>query len=295
MKKLTYFLWFLVGIASAFFAYHTYTHTRLRYKDLESVMMQNLAVENKIESVRRHTQKQLKECEELTVEIGNVPKDRAIVNKAKMVKNYVDSVLKKIDTLTFIENGNKNSNKVSLHTENIPLLNSINTTFPEFVSKQDTSLIELNNAMTLIKWDNATCLLPFINKQKLGIKSIAARIERKGVEKLTSKVASMWCGFTKIFGMASEKNQVISIGEVYEAQMFITKNAIQIKPYMQISEGTVKVRGDAGYIEIPNVKAQNYNSEGKATKTLTGKITIKKADGSDTTFTLSTSYTVKKK
>jgi hypothetical protein len=64
---------------------------------------------------------------------------------------------------------------------------------------------------------------------------------------------------------------------------------------MQISEGKINVRGDVGEIEIPNVKAQNYDSEGKATKTLTGKIMIMKADGSDTTFTLSTSYTVKKK
>jgi hypothetical protein len=64
---------------------------------------------------------------------------------------------------------------------------------------------------------------------------------------------------------------------------------------MQVSKGKVIVKGEVGEIEIPNVKAQNYNSEGKATKTLTGKITIMKADGSDTTFTLSTSYTVKRK
>jgi hypothetical protein len=64
---------------------------------------------------------------------------------------------------------------------------------------------------------------------------------------------------------------------------------------MRSAEGSVNVKGDVGEIEITNVKVKKYNSEGKATKTLTGKITIKKADGSDTTFTLSTSYTVKRK
>jgi hypothetical protein len=258
-------------------------------------MQQNLAQENNIESMRNHTQKQLKKCEELTIEIGDAPKDRAILNKAKMVKNYADSIFKKIDTLVFIENDNENNRKISLNHQNITLLNSINTEFSLFVSKQDTSLSDLNGFMTFIQWDSATYLLPFINKQKLCIKSIAARIESKGVDKLTSQIGRMGWHCDRILGMATAKSQTVRVGKMYEADMFLTNCSTQIKPEMQVSESKIEVRGDVGSIEIKNVKAKNYNSEGKATKTLTGKITIKKADGNDTTFTLSTSYTVKKK
>jgi hypothetical protein len=76
--------------------------------------------------------------------------------------------------------------------------------------------------------------------------------------------------------------------------MFIEESNNHIRPKMQISEGEIEVRGDVGSIEIKNVKAQNYNSEGKATKTLTGKITIKKADGMDSTFKFDQEYFIKK-
>jgi hypothetical protein len=101
--------------------------------------------------------------------------------------------------------------------------------------------------------------------------------------------------FDKILSVGFPQSNTVKVGEVYQAQMLVTTNSIQQRPQMQISEGSLNVKGDIGEIEIPNVKAQNYDREGKATKTLTGKITIMKADGSDTTFTLSTSYIVKKK
>ncbi len=55
MKNLNLFLWIFTTAIATFFAYHTYTHTRIRYKDLESVMMQNLAVEKGIAITRADT------------------------------------------------------------------------------------------------------------------------------------------------------------------------------------------------------------------------------------------------
>jgi hypothetical protein len=56
---------------AVFFAYHTYTHTVIRYKDLESVMMQNLAVEKGIASTRKNTKKQINDGIALTQRWGN--------------------------------------------------------------------------------------------------------------------------------------------------------------------------------------------------------------------------------
>jgi hypothetical protein len=95
--------------------------------------------------------------------------------------------------------------------------------------------------------------------------------------------------------MAVPKSRIVKSGEKYKANIILVGSSRGTKvKSMRSTEGSLNIKGYVGEIEIPNVKAQSYNSEGKATKTLTGKITIKKADGSDTTFTLSTSYTVKK-
>jgi hypothetical protein len=295
MKNLNLFLWIFTTAIATFFAYHTYTHTRIRYKDLESVMMQNLMVEKGIAITRRNTKKQLLGAKDLVEKQGNVPKDMAILNKAKLLKNYEDTNLVILDSLSFIAENTKIDDKVSLKVENITLLNEYHQKLPLFFAAQDTSLTDLGEAIPSL-WDNQKYCPAFIQKNNVGLRSKFARIEAKGVDRLTSKIGGV-CGggWSKILGIASAKSQIVKIGEQYEATMFIEASNNHIRPKMQISEGEIEVRGDVGSIEIKNVKAKNYNSEGKATKILTGKITIKKADGSDTTFTLSTSYTVKKK
>jgi hypothetical protein len=294
MKKLTYFLWLLVGIASAFFAYHTYTHTRIRYRDLESVMMQNLAVEKGIATTRKNTKRQINGAKDLVEKQGNVPKDIAILNKAKLIKNYADNNLVILDSLSFIAENTKIDDKISLKTKNIALLNEYHQKFPLFVAAQDTLLSYLAEPITSL-WDNQTYCPAFIQKNSVGLRSKFAIIEAKSVDKLVSQFGWLGMRFDKIYATASAKSNIVGMGKNYSAIQFISASIIQVRPKMQISEGEVEVRGNFGSIEIPNVKAQNYNSEGKTTKTLTGKITIKKADGSDTTFTLSTSYIVKKK
>ncbi len=143
--------------------------------------------------------------------------------------------------------------------------------------------------------------LPFIQKNTVGIKRKMIHLSSRCVDKIISKI-TVGCGFDKIIAMAVPKSRIVKVGTKYQAMMFIDatifndRRIASLRPKIQISEGKIDIHNNIiGYVTIKNVKAQNYNSEGKATKILTGKISIKKADGSDTTFTLSTSYTVKKK
>jgi hypothetical protein len=296
MKNLNLFLWIFTTAMAILFAYHTYTHTRIRYKDLESVMMQNLAVEKGIEVTRQNTERQLLGSIDLAYKQGNTSKDRAILKKAKLLRNYADTNLVILDSLSFIAENTKIDGKISLKAENIALLNEYHQKIPLFFAAQDTSLTDLGEAIPFL-WDNQKHCPAFIQKNNVGIKSRFVRIETKSIDRLTSQIGGVYmcCFCRSIYCMASAKSQIIKTGENYEASMFLTTDRIQIRPQIEVSEGKINIRGDIVDIEIKNVKAQNYNSEGKATKTLTGKITIKKADGSDTTFTLSTSYTVKKK
>ncbi len=295
MKNLNLFIWIFTTAITIFFAYHTYTHTRIRYKDLESVMQQNLAVEKGIAITRRNAKKQLLGAKDLVEKQGNVPKDVAILNKAKFLKNYADTNLVILDSLSFIAKNTKIDDKINLKAKNVALLNEYHQKFPLFFAAQDTSLTDLGEAFPSL-WDNQKYCPAFIQKNRVSIKSKFARIEANSTDKLVSKIGGVGgCRWVKIYGVASAKSQTIGIGKIYEAEMFLYECCTQIRPQMQVSESKIDVRGDVGEIEIKNVKAQSYNGEGKATKILTGKVTIRKADGSDTTFTLSTSYKVKKK
>ncbi len=288
------FLWIFTTAIATFFAYHTYTHTRIRYKDLESVMQQNLAVEKGIKNTNRETKKIYNHGIYLTEKMGNTPKDNENLRKAKTIKNHTDSLLIIVDSLIFIAKNVELNDNVSLKAENITLLNEYVINYPEFISKQDTALLDMKGEITST-FKNETYHLPFMQQNNLHFQYVCNRIGYKSVDRMVAKIGGFILHCGRIFCMASAKSQIVKIGGQYEANMIFTTSGAPISTEMQISEGKIDVRGDVGEIEIKNVKAQNYNSEGKATKTLTGKITIKKADGSDTTFTLSTNYTVKKK
>jgi hypothetical protein len=163
MKNLTLFLWIFTTAIATFFAYHTYTHTRMRHKDLESVMHQNLAVEKGIASTRQNTKKQLLSGIDLVERQGNVPKDVAILNKAKLLKNYADTNLVILDSLSFIAENTKIDDKVSLKVENITLLNEYHQIFPLFFAAQDTCLTDLKEAIPSL-WDNQKYCPAFIQK-----------------------------------------------------------------------------------------------------------------------------------
>ena len=160
------FLWIFTTALSIFFAYHTYTHTRLRYKDLESVMMQNLAVEKGIKTTQRDTKKQYVNGNDLVEKQGNATKDKDLLQKATNINKYTSTVLQEVDSLIFIPKNLKIDNKLSLKVENIALLNEYNITFPQFIAKQDTSLQDMNEIIIFPLKDNEH-YLPFLQQENL--------------------------------------------------------------------------------------------------------------------------------
>jgi hypothetical protein len=294
MKNLNLFLWIFTTAMATFFAYHTYMHTRIRYKDLESVIQQNLAVEKGIATLKRNNWKQFEAALTLVERQGSVPKEMTILQKATNIRKYTETVLETVNNSVLVKNALVLDTKMSINSDKIDFISPFYISFPQFVATRDTLLNDLGSPIISLL-DTKNYYLPFFQQRNLRQNYTILRIEHKGVERLVSTIGSVGSGWSRILGIASAKSQIVKIGEKYEADMILIISRTQKRPKMQVSESKIDVKGDVGEIEIKNVKAQNYNSEGKATKTLTGKITIKKADGSDTTFTLSKSYTVKRK
>ena len=306
MKNLHIFLWLFTTAIASYFAYHTYSHTRIRYKDLESVMMQNLGLEKSIIRRRLDIQKQINDYKKDVEE--NYSQGLHNLEEANSIQKYSNSL--KIDSLAFIETTDNLVNKASFSTQNINLLNRYGVQFANFVADKvcneillstsilrepDTSNVAYLREMPFFPLTDETHYLPILQQQSLQIRKAFIRTTHKGIDDF-ARVGILVCRLEKLMVEAFPKSKTVKVGKKYEAYMVLigSSRGTKVKS-MRSTEGSVNVKGDVGEIEIKNVKAQNYNSEGKATKTLTGKVTIKKADGSDTTFTLSTNYVVKKK
>lgn len=126
------------------------------------------------------------------------------------------------------------------------------------------------------------------------IEAKVARVETKAIDKLVSQIGGVVIKFDKIIAMASAESQVVAAGTKYKAKMFISASSTQIKPTMRSSQGGVNVKGDVGELEFTAPAATDYDSRGLAKRTWQGFITIKKADGQDTTFKFDQEYFIAK-
>jgi hypothetical protein len=270
------------------------------------VQLQNENLEKSIIQRRLDIQKQLNDYKK-DVEENYFDGFRSL-EKANSIQKYGNNL--KIDSLAFIETTDILVNKASFSTQNINLLNRYGVQFTNFIADKvcneillstsilrepDTSNVAYFREMPFFPLTDETHYLPILEQQSLQIRKAFTRTTHKGIDEF-ARVASYksHCGKQAIIE-AFPKSKTVKVGKKYEAYMVLVGSSKQKRPQMRSAEGSVNVKGDVGEIEITNVKVKKYNSKGKATKTLTGKITIKKADGNDTTFTLSTSYTVKKK
>jgi gliding motility-associated protein GldM len=121
-----------------------------------------------------------------------------------------------------------------------------------------------------------------------------ARVETKAVDKIISQIGGVVVKFDKILAMASAESQTVAAGTKYRAKMFISASSTQIKPSMRVSQGSVNVKGDVGEVEFTAPPATDYNDQGLAKRKWQGSITIKKADGQDTTFKFDQEYFIAK-
>jgi hypothetical protein len=286
---------FQVTIIAAIGCYFYQTQTRIRNTDLEAIMKQNNSITRGIETTRKNSQKELREFDKIVKISGNSPKDVQMLKQVKTIKNYSDSIFITMDTVTALPKNLKINDLTSLAGRNVEILNEYNTNFPKFIATQDTSLKVLENDIRPFLYSKNN-YFPLVQKNMLSLRYRFTRLENMGIDGVVGRVT--YCGnirFDRIVGMAAAKSQLVEEGKTYEALMFIGGSDYAVTTKMQISEGTLNVQGGVGEITLWNVSAKNFDNEGKAMKVLTGKIKVINPDGIDTTYTVSTIYTIKKK
>lgn len=292
------FIFFAIQIVAIIIGgYYFYqTQTIIRNADLEAIIKQNNATYQGMEMTRKNIKKMADDLRKNVRNQGNHPKDVAILRQAETIESYADSVFNKIDPLKILPENVKINSIVNLGAEKMSVLEACNTNFPNFIATQDTSLQELNKDIRPFQYSNRNCF-PLTEKELLIFQYRMMRLERLGVDRITGHFG---CGlnilYPSIFVMTAPQSQVVEVGKTYEALMFLAKYNYAMRTKMEISEGRVSLRNDnIGEIEIANVSATNFDKYGKAIKTLTGKITVPNRNGFDTTYTVSTTYTVIKK
>jgi gliding motility-associated protein GldM len=288
-----------------------------------------------VEITRKNTDKNIQGGEAAVEKQGNSPKDVAILNKAKAVKNkteeiygYITKVRADLIKMTggidekgaYV--GAKNDNEVMLLmlgdvSKGMPgeakKMKEMLNNYTKTVAAMDTSLSDLGEPIALDAKDmKMYSKNPEQNGKNFGeitfdqtptvaalailsdIEAKVARVETKAVDKLVSQIGGVVIKFDKIIAMASAESQTVAAGTKYRAKMFISASSTQIKPTMRSSQGSVNVKGDVGELEFTAPSATDYDDRGLAKRKWQGAITIKKADGQDTTFKFDQEYFIAK-
>jgi hypothetical protein len=290
MKNLNLFLWIFTTAIATYFAYHTYTHTRIRHNDLESVMQQNLAVEKGITTLRKMSLKELYRAKRNIEKQGNNPKDIVILQEAESIKNYKDSLMQIVDSLIFMKKNAKTDSIMTLEAKNIAILNTYSKEFTKFVNKQriNDNTVRINSYLLM---NTNKHYLPFMQLSSKNLKLNLAFIEYEGIINTFGWFCDNVIYFDRINTIALAKSKTVKMGQLYEANMFLYSKIDSFRPILSISEGQIQVEDNNIFnIIIPNVKIQKNTN-----KILRGIVKIAYENGSDSAFSISTSYTVKKK
>jgi hypothetical protein len=129
------------------------------------------------------------------------------------------------------------------------------------------------------------------------IEANIAELESKAVTHFEGKIGGVIIKFDTIEAFISAEDDEIFEGETYRAKMFIAATSRQIKPRMTVSQGEVVV-GENGIgkvtFVVPAVSDKEFGKNNVVKRKWQGAITIKKADGMDSTFKFDQEYFIKK-
>lgn len=130
------------------------------------------------------------------------------------------------------------------------------------------------------------------------IEANIAELEGKAVSHFEGKMGGVIIKFDTIEAFISAEDDEIFEGETFRAKMFIAATSRQIKPRMTVSQGEVVV-GENGIgkvtFVVPKVaNEKEFDKNGLVKRKWQGAITIKKADGMDSTFKFDQEYFIKK-
>jgi hypothetical protein len=129
------------------------------------------------------------------------------------------------------------------------------------------------------------------------IEANIAELESKAVTHFEGKIGGVIIKFDTIEAFISAEDDEIFEGETYRAKMFIAATSRQIKPRMTVSQGEIVV-GENGIgkvtFVVPAVSDKEFGKNKVVKRKWQGAITIKKADGMDSTFKFDQEYFIKK-
>jgi gliding motility-associated protein GldM len=121
-----------------------------------------------------------------------------------------------------------------------------------------------------------------------------ATMEATTLTALAENIAIGDYKFDVLVPMVSPASRVIAAGTRYEAKVFMSATSSTLKPQMEFGNSEIPVDGDGvGSVSFV-ASGGNYTAEGYVKKVWTGKIKMKKPDGTDTTYVVTEEYTVAK-
>jgi hypothetical protein len=131
----------------------------------------------------------------------------------------------------------------------------------------------------------------------LRIEANIAELESKAISHFEGKIGEVVIKFDNISAFISMEDDELIEGQTLRAKMFIAATAKNLKPTMRVSQGDVVVDengiGTVTFV-VPKVADKDFDKNGLAKRKWQGAITIKKADGRDTTFKFDQEYFIKK-
>jgi len=119
-------------------------------------------------------------------------------------------------------------------------------------------------------------------------------IENSILASIHKKIGDEDYTFDKLKPMVKPSSDFVVAGTKYEAEMFMVATSSSLKPQMQFNDNGIHVDEDGiGALSFV-ASGGNYSPNGTIKKTWKGKITMKKPNGTDTTYRVEHEYTVVK-
>lgn len=126
------------------------------------------------------------------------------------------------------------------------------------------------------------------------IQSRIATMEATTLNQLSKKIAYKDFKVDVMAPMARPVSKVVAAGTKYEAELFMAATSSSSKPLMQVGTAPLEVdHNGVGKISF-TASGGNFGPDGTMKKTWTGKVTVKKPEGGDTTYTITEEYIVAK-
>ncbi|MFT7033565.1 MAG: gliding motility-associated protein GldM [Cyclobacteriaceae bacterium] len=294
---------------------------------LEKFLLINDAFEETNNENKAENANKVESIQKAVTDNGNRPKDQAVLDKAKTVRESTKTILKIIEeykTLLVLESGGRDEKGVILGKKDID-------TAPRIFVKQEEGKVlkgKLNGYsanLRTITGDNsikdiardAKDIAVFADDPNQNEKGFAdlnfghntpmvgalaslsqfqndvITEETKALETLAAEVGAQDLKFDLIVPMVKPVSNIVASGTKYEAEMFIAASASGMKPTMTYNGNDIEVIGGKGQISF-TASASSYDKEGLSRQTFIGAINVPIAGGADTTFRDTITYFVSK-